>query len=166
MGEAGLYAVVTALAGVILFLGWLYATTDNPRSATILLKSVALFVVPVALLGLFPEDLFRFPLSMWVVVLLEECLKALGAKTEQTAINRFLLVVLFGIWELVWVKPLWGLNHSVVLDGWNNLQLAGLTAGGIVTVLMHAVTAEIYAFRFGRVAVALIASWAPSYELQ
>jgi hypothetical protein len=97
---------------------------------------------------------------MWVVVLIEEALKAMAAATERRRIDRFFLVALFGIWELMLAKPLWGVNHSAVLEDWTNLQLAGLTAAGIVTVLMHSVTAEIYAFRLTRrLPVALFVCW-------
>lgn len=160
MNAAQLYAAVTFLAGVILLLGWLYVTTDNQRSNTMLLKSVLLFVLPIAVIVALPEEVDRFPLSMWVFVLIEECLKAAAAATEQEPMDRFLLVALFGIWELIWVKPLWGLNHAAFLEDWTNLQLVGLTAAGIVTVLMHSVTAEIYAFRFAqRLPLALLVSW-------
>jgi hypothetical protein len=160
MSAAQLYATVTFIAGVILLLGWLYVTTDNDRSSEILLKSVFLFVLPEAVIIALPNDLFRFPMSMWVVVLIEEALKATAAATERHRIDRFLLVALFGIWELMLAKPLWGVNHSAILEDWTNLQLAGLTAAGIVTVLMHSVTAEIYAFRFARrLPVALFICW-------
>jgi hypothetical protein len=160
MSEAQVYAVVTCTAGIILLLGWLYVTTGNPRSTRLLLKSVLIFVVPVMVLVTLSGS-FQFTPALWLVALIEESLKATAAATEKTSrIDRFLLVALFGIWELTWVKPLWGLNHAAALDGWNGLQLAGLTAAGVVTVLMHGVTAEIYAFRFaGRLPLALIVSW-------
>jgi hypothetical protein len=160
MSAPQLYALVTCLAGSILLLGWLYVTTGNPRWSTILLKSVLLFVLPALVIVALPDALFRFPLSMWVLVLIEESLKAIASATERDPMDRFFLVVLFGIWELVWVKPLWGLNHFSVLEGWSNLQLAGLTVAGIITVLMHSVTAEIYAFRLARnLPLALLLSW-------
>ncbi|MEO8454790.1 MAG: hypothetical protein ABI454_06495 [Sphingomicrobium sp.] len=161
MNAGQLFATVTCLTGVILLLGWYYVAIDNPRSSTLLLKSVALFVLPTFILVALPQELFRFPLSLWIGALIEECLKGIAAATERTRLNRFVLVALFGIWELVWVKPLWGLNHSAFLADWNNMQLAALTAAAVVTVLMHCVTAEIYAFRFGgRLLYALPASWA------
>ncbi len=160
MNAPQLYALITCAAGLLLLLGWAYVTTDNPRSSRIFLKSVVLFVIPIGVVVALPERLFQSPLSMWLVVLIEESLKATAASTEQRPTDRFLLVALFGIWELVWVKPLWGLGHFAVLEDWSNLQLAGLTAAGVVTVLMHGVTAEIYAFRFTRrLPLALLVSW-------
>jgi hypothetical protein len=161
MSAPQLYALVTCLAGIILLLGWLYVTTGNPRWSTILLKSVLLFVLPALVIVALPDALFRFPLSMWVLVLIEEFLKAIASATERDPMDRFFLVVLFGIWELVWAKPLWGLNHFSALEDWSNLQLAGLTVAGVITVLMHSVTAEIYAFRLARNwPLALLLSWA------
>jgi len=160
MTAGQLYAVVTSITGVILLLVWLYVTTNNARSNEILFKSVFLFVLPGAILVALPLELFHFPLSMWVVVLIEELLKTAAAATERERMDRFSLVALFGVWELMLAKPLWGLNQAADLESWSNLQLAGLAAAGIVTVLMHAVTAEIYAFRFaGRLGLALLVSW-------
>ena len=160
MNAGQLLATVTCLTGIILLLGWLVPTTDNPQWSTMLLKSVLFFVLPVAVVVAVPDQVFRFPLSLWVVALIEECLKATAAATERSPLDRFFLVALFGIWELIWVKPLWALNHSALLADWSNLQLTGLIAAAVVTVLMHAVTAEIYAFRFqGRLWLALVVSW-------
>ena len=116
MNAPQLYALITCAAGLILLLGWAYVSTDNPRSNRILLKSVLLFVIPIGGVVALPERLFQFRLSMWLVVLIEESLKATAASTEQRPIDRFLLVALFGIWELIWVKPLWGLNHFALLE--------------------------------------------------
>jgi hypothetical protein len=161
MDGAHLYATVTAIAGVILLLGWLYVTTDNPRSTAMLAKSVLLFVLPGAIVVALPEQLFQFPLSMWVLVLFEETLKAIAATTEETRADRFWLVALFGAWELTVFKPLWGLSHVATLESWSNLQLTGLTVAGLITVVMHGVTAEIYAFRFeARLPLALFVCWA------
>jgi hypothetical protein len=161
MNAGQFYALVTALAGVILLLGWTYLTTGNPRSGKMLIKSVPLFVLPALLLALLPAQLVRLPFAMSVGVLIEELLKTAAATTENDRTNRFWLVALFGIWELTLAKPLWGLNHAGAIDDWTNVQLAGLTMAGIVTVLMHSVTAEIYAFKFrGRLGLALFASWA------
>lgn len=160
MNAGQLFATVACVAGVILLIGWLLLTTDNPDWSTMLLKSVFLFVLPTAIVVALPGQLFRFPLSLWVVAFIEECLKATAAATERGRLNRFFLVALFGIWELIWVKPLWGLNHSHFLADWSNLQLVGLTLAAVVTVLMHCVTAEIYAFRFeGRLRLVLFMGW-------
>lgn len=160
MGAAYVYALVTFASGVILLLAWLYVTIDNPRSARLLLKSLGLFVLPGVVIVALPDRLFQFPLSMWVLVLIEESLKAAAASTEQKPMDRFWLIALFGIWELMLAKPMWGIEQMDVLEGWTRLQLTGLTAAGMVTVLMHSVTAEIYAFRLGgRIAAALAVSW-------
>jgi hypothetical protein len=116
MNAPQLYALTTCASGLLLLFGWAYVTTDNPRSNRILLKSVLLFVMPIGVVVALPERLFQFPLSMWLVVLIEESLKATAASTEQRPNDRFVLVALFGIWELVWVKPLWGLDHFAILE--------------------------------------------------
>jgi hypothetical protein len=99
-------------------------------------------------------------LSLWLLTFLEEALKATAAKTERGSHNRFWLISLFGIWELMLAKPLWGFRHAAVLDTFSAVGLAGLTAAGVLAVLMHCVTAEIYAFRFKqRIPVALGVCW-------
>jgi len=160
MSPAQVYATICAAVGIILLLGWIYVTTDNLRSNKLLAKSVWLFVLPGLAIWMLPDAMFQFPLSMWVLILVEECLKAVAASTERSRIDRFWLITLFGIWELMLAKPMWGLAHSQMLSDWNQLQLAGLVAAGIVAALMHAVTASIYAFHFERrLFAALLVSW-------
>ena len=60
MGPGATYAAITSLAGVLMLLGWLYATVENPRSPVILGKSFLLFAVPIMLA---PSELFQFPLE-------------------------------------------------------------------------------------------------------
>ena len=73
MNAGTAYAVITFLAGVLCLLGWLYATTDLPRSTAILKKSLWLILLPMLLT---PASWFTFPLSMWVLVAFEEGVKA------------------------------------------------------------------------------------------
>lgn len=161
MSTAQFSAVITCVIGVIALLGWLWFTSENAHSNNLLFKSILLFVLPGAALAAIPLKFLQFPLAMWVGVFIEECLKATAAATEKDPTDRFWLLALFGIWELTLAKPLWALNHFALLEDWSNLQLAGLSAAGFVTVLMHSVTAEIYAFRFARrLPLALIISWA------
>jgi hypothetical protein len=161
MTPAAMYSVITFLLGLVLLFGWLYATAENPRFATLLLKSVFLFVLPGSALALIPVRLLQFPLSMWLAVFIEEGLKAAAAATEDDPADRFWLVILFGIWELTLGKPAWGVTHSALLQSWQVLQIAGLAAGGLVAVVMHGVTAEIYGFRFSqRLPIAFVVCWA------
>ena len=160
MTLGSLSAIITFLAGIILLLVWMYATTGNPRSTTILLKSILLFVVPGTVLAALSPMLFHVPLGLWVAVLLEECLKAIGAVTEKNRSDCFFLVVLFGVWEFILIKPLLALLNPLVTEGMSTSQLLGITIGSMMAVLMHAVTAEIYAFKFsGKIAPALAMSW-------
>jgi hypothetical protein len=160
MTASAFSATITFGAGVILLLGWLYLTTDNARSFRLLLKSILLFVLPGAALAALPPKLFQFPLGMWLAVLIEECMKAIAARTEKKHSDRFFLIALFGIWELMLVKPLVSFFEPWVVNGLSNFQIVGLMAGGLLAVLMHVVTAEIYAFRLpNRLVIAIALSW-------
>lgn len=97
---------------------------------------------------------------MWVVVAGEEALKIVAARSETKPRDRFSLVALFGIWELMLGKSVWGLTVSDALFDWNRVELLGLAVGAGVAVLMHIVTAAIDAFHFeGRLWAAYLVSW-------
>jgi hypothetical protein len=146
------------LAGVILLLGWLYATADNPRSGAIFKKSIFLFALPIMFL---PVGRLLAPLGMWGVVAWEEGLKSFASSREQNRVDRFWLVALFGIWELTLDKPFWGLLLAQPIANWGRLQVIGLVYATALPVLMHTVTAAIYAFAFEkRPWAAFIAAWA------
>lgn len=82
------------------------------------------------------------------------------ADENNEPMNRFWLVVLFGIWELMLSKTTRGIEQIATYAMLTPAEAIGITAMGIITVLMHSVTAEVYAFRFrGRIAAALAASW-------
>lgn len=159
MGPGVVFAVITFSVGVLLLLGWLYATTGNPRSWAMLRKSFLFFAVPIMLLA--PAQLFQFPLGMWALVACEEGLKAFASRREQARINRFWLVALFGIWELTVDKPFWGLVVAQSGESWDRLALIGLVYATTLPVLMHTVTAAIYALAFDekRLWAAFLASW-------
>lgn len=158
MGPSLAFAVITFSVGVLLLLGWLYATAANPRSGAMLRKSLLFFAVPIMLA---PTELFQFPLGMWALVACEEGLKALALRREDARINRFWLVALFGIWELTVDKPFWGFAVAHSRESWDPLALLGLVYATALPVLMHTVTAAIYAFAFDekRLWAALLASW-------
>ncbi len=157
MGPGATYATITFIAGVLCLLGWLYATADNPRSSAILKKSLWLFVLPVLLT---PAPFFTFPLGMWALVAFEEGVKAFASTREQDAKNRFWLLSLFGVWELTLDKPFWGLVVAQSAESWDRASLFGLALATVIPVVMHAVTAAIYAFCFeGRLWAAFITSW-------
>lgn len=157
MGLAATYAIVTFTVGVLCLLGWLYATTENPRSWAMLKKSTLLFALPIMFA---PAQLFQFPLGMWALIAFEEGLKAFASTREDNRENKFWLVALFGIWELTVDKPFWGLVLAQSGENWDRLSLIGLAYATALPVLMHAVTAAIYAFTFERkIWAAFIASW-------
>ena len=157
MGTGGTFAIVTFTAGVLCLLGWLYATTDNPASWALLKKSLLLFALPIMFA---PAQLFQFPLGMWALVAFEEGLKAFASTREQSRENKFWLVALFGIWELTVDKPFWGLVLAQSNESWDRLSLVGLAYATALPVLMHSVTAAIYAFTFERrIWAAYLVSW-------
>ena len=157
MAPGAVYAFVTFVVGVVLLLGWVYATAGNPRSGAMLRKSLLLFAVPIMLA---PAELFQFPLGMWALVACEEGLKAFAATREQKRVDKFWLVALFGIWELTVDKPFWGLVVAQSGENWDRLAIAGFVYATALPVLMHVVTAAIYAFTFERrLWAAFIASW-------
>lgn len=158
MGPGATYAAVTFLTGAMLLLGWCYATADNPRSVTILRKSLLLFALPLLL---WSGALFSFPMAMWMLVACEEVLKALASTGEQNRRDRFWLVSLFGVWELTVNKPFWGLDIARSGESWSHTSMAAFLYASALPVLMHAVTAAIYAFSFKRrIWAAFAASWA------
>lgn len=158
MGPGATYAVMTFCVGVLLLLGWLYATTGNPRSGTMLRKSLLLFAAPMLLA---PAHLFHFPLGMLALVASEEGLKVFASTREQARLNKFWLVTLFGVLELTLIKPLWGVALARTGSDWDRLSMAAIIYATALPVLMHAVTAAIYAFAFERrLWAAFLASWA------
>lgn len=157
MSAGATYAIVTFLAGVLLLLGWFYANIGNPRSGAILRKSVLLFAVPIMFV---PSQLFQFPLGVWALVACEEGLKAFASTREQDRVDKFWLVTLFGIWELTVDKPFGGFVMIQSGESWDRIALAGLLYATALPVLMHVVTAAIYAFMFERrLWAAFLASW-------
>jgi hypothetical protein len=157
MGPGATYAAVTFIAGLLCLLGWLYATADNPRSLTMVKKSLWLIVLPMLLT---PAPFFTFPLGMWALVAFEEGVKAFASTREREAKNKFWLVSLFGVWELTLDKPFWGLVVSQSAGNWDRGSLVGLVLATTIPVLVHAVTAAIYAFCFEcRLWAAFVTSW-------
>lgn len=147
MGVAGTYALMTFGAGVLLLLAWLYANLDNPRCGAILKKSLLLFVLPMVF---WPGRLIMtLPLGLWLDAACEEGLKAFASTREQSRQNKFWLVTLFGIWELTFDKPFWGLLLAQS-GSWDRLSMLGLVCATALPVLMHAATAAIYAYSFER----------------
>jgi hypothetical protein len=141
------YGLMTFLVGVIFLLGWLYATAGNPRRAAILKKSLWLFALPIIFT---PGGWLGAHFGMWAVVAFEESLKTFASTREQNRNDRFWLVSLFGIWELTLDKPFWGYFLAQPIANWGRLEVSGLVYATALPVLMHTVTAAIYAFLFER----------------
>lgn len=157
MSPGATYALITFISGGLLLLGWLYATTDNPRSGVILKKSVFWFALPIIF---WPAGLINFPLSLWFFVACEEGLKTFASTREDGPADKFWLVALFGIWELTLSKPIWGWTIEGTGGGPDRLALMGLLYATALPVLMHAVTAAIYAITSEkRLWAAFVGSW-------
>jgi hypothetical protein len=157
MSPSATYAFITMFVGILLLLGWLYATSGNARSGAMLKNSLLLFVLPIVLA---PASLFQFPFGMWVWVAGEEALKAFASTREKRRVDKFWLVTLFGIWELTLNKPFWGLAVAESHENWGRLAMSGFLYATALPVLMHAVTAAIYAFTFERrLWAAFLCSW-------
>jgi hypothetical protein len=157
MGAGATFAIVAFGLGVLCLLGWLYATTENPRSWAMLKKSLLLFALPIMFA---PAALFQLSLGMWALIAFEEGLKSFASTREDDPTNKFWLVALFGIGELTLDKPLWGLVLTQSGETWDRLSLIGLAYSTALPALMHAVTAAIYAFTSRRwLWAAFTASW-------
>lgn len=149
---------MTFAAGVLLLLGWLYATIDNARSGTLIKKALLFFVLPFLFSpGL---QLVRLPFGIWLAAGYEEGVKAFASTRERSPQDKFWLVALFGIFELMVDKPFWGLFLARSGESWDRLSMAGLVYAAALPALMHTVTAAIYAFAFRqRLWASFLASW-------
>ena len=155
MGPGGTYALVTFVAGLLALLGWLYLTTENSRSGAMLKSSALIFALPIVF-----SPIDASILGMWLWVPCEEGLKAFASTREKRPANKFWLVALFGIWELALSKPLGGLTIAQSGEFWDRWALSALLYATVLPVLMHTVTAAIYAFVFEkRLWAAFIVSW-------
>lgn len=143
MERMSLFVGVTFFCGVLLLIGWSLATRKNPKRRALFKKSLWLFALPIMLV---PWSIMDIPFILLLVILFEEGLKVIGAYSENERWNRFWLVVLYGLWELTIDKPLRGLAISEELDAWANCQVLLLILAAILPVLMHGITAAIYAF--------------------
>jgi hypothetical protein len=157
MGPGATYAAITFTLGIMCLLGWIYANLDNPRCTPILKKSLWCMLLPMLLT---PAPMLTFPLGMWAVVAFEEAVKAFASTREAEPNNKFWLVSLFGVWELALDKPFWGLLIAQSAESWGRADLVGLALATTIPVMMHAVTAAIYAFWFrSRLWIAFVTSW-------
>jgi hypothetical protein len=149
---------MTFATGALLLFGWLYVNIGNPRCGAILKKSALLFLLPMLF---WPGGLvLRLPLGIWIDAACEEGVKAFASTRERSPGGKFWLVTLFGIWELAVDKPFWGLILAKSGESWDRLAMIGIVCATVLPVLMHTVTAAIYAFAFkDRLWGAFVASW-------
>jgi hypothetical protein len=116
---------------------------------------VVFFVLPGAWMVVIPlvtpgSTLSGVPVIVFILmlVLVEEFLKMSAARTEHRGFDKFALVMLFGIFELLLAKPVGPFFGGELLGEWSRWGLIGATVGGLLALLMHSVTAAIYAYQF------------------
>jgi hypothetical protein len=150
--------MLTLAAGLLLLAAWFYATRGNPRAPAMFKRSLLLFGLPLLL---WPGPmLLRLPFGIWLASACEEGLKAFASTQEERSQDKFSFVVLFGIWELILDKPVRALLLPQGAQIWSSLPMAGLVYATALPVLMHALTAAIYASaRRQRLWVAFVVSW-------
>lgn len=161
MSSATLLAFALFASGLVSLLLWLALMLGNPRLAPILRKAVVFFLLPGALMVVIPivAPTLVFPLLvaggalgalalLLLLVLFEEFLKLSASRSEVRPYDKFAFAMLFGIAELMLSKPLSPLLLGEFMGEWSRWGLVGLVIGGILAMMMHSVTAALYAFKF------------------
>lgn len=161
VSSGALLALTLFASGLVSLLIWFALMLGNPRLLPILRKAVVFFLLPGALMIVIPivaPGLLIRPIILlggWVIVaffllliLLEEFLKSSASRSEPQPYDKFAFAMLFGIGELMLSKPLTPLIAGSMMGEWSRWGLAGYVAGAMLAMLMHSVTAALYAFRF------------------
>jgi hypothetical protein len=151
-GGAKAIAFITFLFGLLALLGWLFLTSADATAVHLLRRSLWYFVVvplllslPLGLIGVIGGhmDLTASALlSLALLVAFEEALKLWASRSETSGIRIFALVSLFGIFELMLVKPLI-LNIPA-----GDIERLLYPASAVPAVFLHVLTAAIYAFHW------------------
>ncbi len=161
VSSGALLALTLFASGLVSLLLWLALMLGNPRLGPILRKSVVIFLLPTALMIIIPiiaPPQLLLPIVMMgpiavvgillLFVLFEEFLKSTAARSESRPYDKFAFAMLFGIIELALAKPLMPLVAGELMGEWSRWGLVGLTIGGVLAMMMHSVTAALYAFKF------------------
>jgi hypothetical protein len=161
VSSGALLAFALFASGLVSLLLWLAVMLGNPRLAPILRKAVVFFLLPGALMVVIPiiapTLLLGVVLSggLWallglllLLVLFEEFLKLAASRSEARPDDKFAFAMLFGIGELMLSKPLGPLLAGEFFGGWSGWGLVGLIFGGMLAMMMHSVTAALYAYKF------------------
>lgn len=150
MAELLTFRMITSMLGVLLLFGWFYATATLTAHHRLFFRSLWLFAAPMLIIILLPNPRLPFLVAVLGLVLVEELIKLNAARWELSSIRKFWMVALFGIWELMLAKPFLGFDSPAELAAVERADLLLIAASGIVPVVMHSVTAAIYAFRLKR----------------
>ena len=161
VSSGALLALILFISGLVSLLLWLALMLGNPRLGQILRKSVVIFLLPGALMIVIPiiapaQLILPFlMLGPWTLValvllfvLIEEVLKSSAARSESRPYDKFAFAMLFGIFELALAKPLGPLIAGDLMGDWSRWGLVGLAVGAMLAMMMHSVTAALYAFKF------------------
>lgn len=150
-----LILLVTFLFGILALTGWTFVTLPSDPSFTVLKRSlwIALlfpllslpFEGAVAGLKLLLTEVSRpkivYAVDLLLFVFFEEAFKLWAARKEKSGIRAFALVSLFGIFELIFIKPFLMINVQAV-----GLEIIWLQLFLLPAVFMHFLTAAIYAY--------------------
>jgi hypothetical protein len=155
MDSAKLLSLTLFGGGLVSLLVWLLMVMDGGRAPGLLRKSVVFFLLPGSLMVVIPLLIPPFAVGpatffgiLAAAVLIEEFLKVSAARSEARPADKFALICLFGIFELMLAKPLGPLIAGGLFGEWSRLGIVGFAAGGLLAMLMHTTTAALYAFRF------------------
>ncbi len=144
--------------GCITLGGWLLFTRADETGVSILRQSLwsivilpTLLAIPLAIAALIADIAlgnFLPPALLYVggligLVLFEEAIKLRPSRLRRSGIQAFALVSLFGIFELALFKPVltWGVSASAT-------EIFCLQSSLLPAVVLHVLTAAIYAFHF------------------
>jgi len=142
-------AVLTFLLGLLAFLIWIgWRGIARPARAMMVTGLLYLLVANLVqnVLDFIGSLVFGFEEIHQILVeflllipIVEETVKIHAAKSQVLAAGKFAMISLFGIYELMLLKPLSMINA----EHWNEALIA------VPALAMHLLTATIYAYRFG-----------------
>lgn len=147
--------LMTFLIGFVLLCGWFLALGSDRRALALLQQAARLILLPLlflaafhillgflagALAGLNPtKPHWLVPVAMGLVIptVIEEAIKLRASRRLSNGNDVFVVVVLFGVFEIALLKPLNMIGTEVSLATQTFLMPA---------VALHALTAAIYAY--------------------
>lgn len=143
---AYLYSTLMIIAGGVTLLIWAVLTKEHADWERILIVSVPIILLPIMLLFVSYQFVFHGSIILMLAgPFIEEAVKQWSSRREKSPRDGFYLVSLFGVWELVVVKPLLPYASNWQLPSATS-QVMLLAVISIIPLLMHTITALIYSF--------------------